>query len=272
MIPAGRGIFMQPYRIVIVISILLTVTIIALYIHFFVINKSNDHQKPLLTAQAEGGPPPAKKTSTVKKGEKSLPLTDLPSLNNSDDFIQENLKSATPLPEFRNWLKEKDIIRRFVAIVDNMVNGESPAANLKFLKPEKAFQVIKNKNDLILDPNNYIRYDRMITIITSLKTQTLINLFQQIEPLLDEAYQKLGYPEKNFRPAFFHALRVVLEIPIISSPIFLEKKVITYSFEKQELENLNPAQKQILRLGPENILKIQKKCREFIGLLNSGSD
>ncbi|MCK4942138.1 MAG: DUF3014 domain-containing protein [Candidatus Aminicenantes bacterium] len=269
MIPSSRGISMQSYRIIIVISILLTVTIIALYIHFFVINKSNDHQKPLLTAQAEGKPPPAKKPSTEKK---PLPPTDFPPMNNSDNFIQESLKSASPLPEFRNWLKEKDIIRRFVAIVDNMVNGESPAVNLKFLKPEKTFQIIKNKNDLILDPNNYIRYDRMITIITSLNTQTLINLFQQIEPLLDEAYQKLGYPGGNFRPAFFRALRVVLDIPVINSPILLEKKVITYSFEKQELENLNPAQKQILRLGPENILKIQKKCREFIGLLNSGSD
>jgi hypothetical protein len=263
---------MQSYRIIIVISILLAATIIALYIHFFVINKDNDHRKPLLTAQAEGKPPPAKKPSTEKKEEESLPPTDLPPMDNSDNFIRESLKSASPLPEFRNWLKEKDIIRRFVAIVDNMVNGESPAANLKFLKPEKTFQVIKNKNDLILDPNNYIRYDRMITIIASLKTQTLINLFQQIEPLLDEAYQKLGYPGKNFRPAFFRVLRVVLEISVISSPILLEKKVITYAFKKKELENLNPAQKQILRLGPENILKIQKKCREFIGLLNSGSD
>jgi hypothetical protein len=263
---------MQSYRIIIVISILLTITIIALYLHFFVINKSNDSEKPLALVQQESKPPPSDQLP-AEKAEKDLQLfPDLPPLSESDTYIRDALKNASSILEFQNWLKEKDIIRRFVAVVDNIVNGENPAANLNFLKPEKNFQIITHKQNLILDPNNYIRYDRTASIFDSLKIKTLLNLFYHIEPLLDETYQKMGYPGQYFRPALMRAIDIILDIPIIKVPIFLQKKVITYSFENQEFENLSPAQKLILRLGPENIRKIQKKCRDFGALIRPHTD
>lgn len=193
-------------------------------------------------------------------------------MNESDTYIRDALKNASAIAEFQNWLKEKDIIRRFVAVVDNIVNGESPAANLNFLKPEKGFLVITHKNNLIFDPNNYIRHDRTVSTFDSLKTRTLLNLYYHIEPLMDRTYQKMGYPGKTFRPALFRAIDVILDIPVIETQILLQKKVITYTFDNQKLENLNPAEKLILRLGPENIRKIQKRCREIKILLQSRAD
>lgn len=272
MIAANREIPMQSYRVVIIISVLLAIAIIALYLHFFVIKKGNDTEKPLLTVQQESQSPPPENSPAEKADRDLPPLPDLPSLKESDNYIRNALKNASAILEFQNWLKEKDIIRRFVAVVDNIVNGESPAANLNFLKPEREFQVITHKNNLILDPNNYIRHDRAVSLFDSLEIKSLLNLYYHIEPLLNETYQKMGYPGKNFRPALSRAIDVILDIPIVETPILLQKKVITYSFENQELENLHPAQKLILRLGPENIRKIQKRCRELRVLLQSRTD
>ena len=263
---------MKSYRIIIVVSLLLAATVVALYIHFFVIKKSNNSIKPLHSVQNEKESP-SSENAPVEKAERSLPLpSDLPPLNKSDTYIRNALKNASPFREFQNWLKETDMIRRFVAVADNMVNGENPAPNLNFLKPEKDFQVIAQKHNLIMDPNNYIRHDRTILIFESLDIKTLVDLFYRIEPLLDETYQKMGYPGQSFRPVLIRAVEIIMDIPVVEDPILLQKKVITYSFLNQEFEKLTPGQKLILRSGPNNIRKIQKKCREFNRLIRSPAD
>ncbi len=44
-------------------------------------------------------------------------------------------------------------------------------------------------------------------------------------------------------------------------------KVKTYRYVDPKLEALSPAQKQLLRMGPENAQKIQAKLRELAGVL-----
>jgi hypothetical protein len=36
-----------------------------------------------------------------------------------------------------------------------------------------------------------------------------------------------------------------------------------YSYAKPALENLSPAQKQLLRMGPDNVKRVQIKLREL---------
>jgi flagellar basal body-associated protein FliL len=262
----------KSYRIIIVVSLLLAAIVVALYIHFFVIKKSNNSIKPLYSVQNEKESRSSENTP-VETAERNLPLPfDLPPLNESDAYIRDALTNASPFREFQNWLKETDIIRRFVAAVDNLVSGENPAANLNFLKPEEDFRVIAQKHNLIMDPNNYIRHDRSISIFESLDIKILLDLFYRIEPLLDETYQKMGYPGQHFRPVLIRAVEIIMDIPVIKDPILLQKKVITYSFLNQEFEKLTPGQKLILRSGPNNIRKIQNKCREFNRFIRSPAE
>ncbi|MCK4835692.1 MAG: DUF3014 domain-containing protein [Candidatus Aminicenantes bacterium] len=256
---------MTSYKVIIIVSIILVLLVTALYINFFVIPKKSEPQKQLTPTHKENIP--AHPPTSVKQ--KSLsPMPALPALNESDDFIREYLKTYSSQAIFQKWLKPKDILRRFVAIVDNIARGEIPSTSLTFLNPDKPFKVIKKTNHITLDPENYRRYDLLINIFVSLDTGALMVLYDKLRPLLEEAYKELGYPEKQFNDTLLQALRVVMDTPIIQSPVSLEKQVITYSFKDPRLEALTPAQKQIFRTGPENIRRIKKKCREISRELN----
>ncbi|MBE0664719.1 MAG: DUF3014 domain-containing protein, partial [Candidatus Aminicenantes bacterium] len=64
------------------------------------------------------------------------------------------------------------------------------------------------------------------------------------------------------------AIEQLLQVPSIYKDVKLEKKVLSFAFADVNLENLNPAQKQLLRMGPGNTARIRKKLRELAAGLN----
>jgi hypothetical protein len=50
---------------------------------------------------------------------------------------------------------------------------------------------------------------------------------------------------------------------VVEGPIVLEKKIMSYALADPKLEELDAAQKHLLRMGPENLQLIQAKLREL---------
>jgi len=184
-------------------------------------------------------------------------------LNNSDEKIRELLKNCSSKSEFITWLKNKDLIRKFVAIVNNISKGTTPAPNLEFLSPDKKFKVIFENGKTKIDPICYKRYKIYSNVFTSIDTQKVALLLKQLTPLLDEAYKELGYPEEKFKDSLFEAFSVLMSTPVVYGEIYLRKKVISFAFKDPKLEKLNAAQKHLLRMGPENVKEIHTKLKEI---------
>lgn len=257
---------METYKKIIWGSFVVILIIIPIIIYFFFIkNKTPSPPSPLpITSDSESCTPPSllKKITEKKEIPESAPLNI--DLNNSDGMLQKLLKDYSSHKGFKKWLKNKDIIRRFVAVVDNISRGETPAPHLEFLLPPAKFMVIKRGDNLYLDPTSYKRYNSTAEILVSLDSQKLVELYRELEPLTEEAYKELGYPEKIFNETLFQAFSVLLNTPVYEGDILLEEKVITYAFKDRGLENLSAAQKHLLRMGPRNTKKIKAKLREII--------
>ncbi len=88
-------------------------------------------------------------------------------------------------------------------------------------------------------------------------------LLKQLNPLLDEAYKELGYPEEKFEDSLFEAFSVLMSTPVVYGDIYLRKKVISFAFKDPKLEKLNAAQKHLLRMGPENVKQIHTILKEI---------
>ncbi len=56
---------------------------------------------------------------------------------------------------------------------------------------------------------------------------------------------------------------LLIGTPIPNDPIAVVPKGIGYAFADSRLENLTAAQKQLLRMGPENARTIQRSLREI---------
>ena len=209
--------------------------------------------------------PPAGVKPGEEKESPAQPPVKLPSLDQSDDFIRQTLKSLSPHGKITDWLKSKNIIRVMTAAIDNIAAGKSPRAHLGFLFQGQVFPINEKADKIYLDPKGYERYDLLADAFVSLNTGRTIQAYEKAKPLLQDAYRELGYPQKDFQATLIQAIQKVLEAPIVEKEILLkeEGKGVNYLYVDEGLEGLNEVQKHMLRMGPKNTRKIQQKLREM---------
>lgn len=260
---------MEPYKRIMWGSIILA-GIAALWLigYFFFIQESPKSLKPSTQAKEKASPPLS--TPQVKeaaqKGDQQTPPLEI-ELKNSDDKVRELLQGCSSHPVFTRWLENQDLIRRFVAVINNIANGDSPAAHLEFMIPLEKFLVIEKKGRLTINPESYRRYDLAGAVFSTLDSKRLVDLYRQLYPVIEEAFKELGFPEKNFDDILIQALKALLKVPIVEGDILLEEKVTSYAFKDPRLEKLNNGQKHLLRMGPGNVKKIHRKLKELVDLL-----
>ena len=88
-------------------------------------------------------------------------------------------------------------------------------------------------------------------------------LYQKTLPLALEAYRELGYLDQPFGAIFVKAIDTLLRTPVVAGRIALNADSVNYTYVDRRLEVLPPAQKQLLRMGPQNARKVQNKLREL---------
>ena len=72
-----------------------------------------------------------------------------------------------------------------------------------------------------------------------------------------------GFPAEDFDNALIASLDMVLATPVIRTPQALERDVVTYHYVDESLENLPPLQKHLMRMGPDNLERLQAVVAEW---------
>jgi len=184
-------------------------------------------------------------------------------LNDSDDVVRLRGVELSSHSALTQWLKSKDLIRSFVAAVDNIASGETPRTHITFFKPDGEFDVVVRDGIIFIDPASYKRYNLVADVFSSLNPKATVRLYWLLSPTLQEAYKELGYPNKVFQKTLVMAMAEMLKVPILDQNIEVEQEVVAYKIVDPRLESLNPTQKHLLRMGPENVEIIQAKLREL---------
>ena len=195
----------------------------------------------------------------------------LPTLDHSDRLVRRSIKDLSTSPALSEWFSIDHLIRRFVTLVDNISRGKVPRKQMAFFTPKGSFQVMKSKGMLIIDPKSYQRYDVYADFLSSIDSARAADLYRRLEPIINQAYQELGNPQSRFDIVLFQAIGHLQKTPIIEGGIALIRPSVMYKFNAKELEDLSPAQKQLLRTGPRNTRIIQKKLSSIADAIRSNS-
>jgi hypothetical protein len=117
---------------------------------------------------------------------------------------------------------------------------------------------------LTITPESFRRYDRFAALVESLDARAVVEAYRTIQPRLDEAYRALGRSEGGVDTALDIALQALIATPVPVAPVaVVPGKGATYAFRDPALERLSPPQKQLLRMGPDNMRVIQARLREI---------
>jgi hypothetical protein len=188
-------------------------------------------------------------------------------LDESDPVVREFARAVSADARFGQWLQTKELVRKFVVAVDNVANGQSPKPHVDFFSPTGGFKVITGPGETFVDESGYARYDPVAEVFVSLDTPGAVRLYRGLKPLIRQAYRDLGYPDTDFEDALVKAMAELLGTPVVKGRIRLENKVMSYAMTDANLEGLSAAQKQLLRMGPKNVERIQKKILDLAAAL-----
>ncbi len=240
--------------------LLVILAAVALY-YFLVIRKPSPGDVPA-DVVLETVVPTEEEVLTGAAKPSSLDFPAVP-LDESDAAVREFALALSSHPSFAKWLQSKELIRKFVAAVDNVANGVSPKPHIDFFSPAGEFKVERTIEGTFIDAAGYSRYDPAADAFRSLDNEALVRLFRALKPLFQEAYADLGYPGADFEETMVRAAVELLRTPVVEGPIRLEMKVLSYAMADEALENLSAAQKHFLRMGPRNMGLVQAKIREL---------
>src|SRR5690349_16474810 len=156
----------------------------------------------------------AESRPAVTQAPPAPPAEPLPALDGSDAFIRQLVGTFSSHPQLVSWLATPDLVRTFVAIVDKIAIGASPAKNAPFARPTQPFRVAGTGQSVRVDPASYARYDTLANVIESVNVDGAAKAYARIKPLCEEAYRDLGYPDGDFDKKMSLAIARLLDTPV----------------------------------------------------------
>ena len=190
----------------------------------------------------------------------------LPDLAGSDSLVRELVGALSRHAEWLAWLAPEELAISFVRSVGAVAYDEPPQNGLEPLRPEDGFSVVRRGQRFYPAETSYRRYDLAAEVFDSIDVAGAAGAYERLEPLFERAHDELGYPGE-FGDTLELAVTKLLATPIPDGPPELRLRVISFEYVDPALEGLNPAQKLLLRLGPENGERVRAKVRELYGAL-----
>jgi hypothetical protein len=195
------------------------------------------------------------------------PAIALPPLAEMDPVVRGLLSALTAQPELLKWLATDDLLGSMATAIDRLARGESPARDLAVLRPEQPFTTAGRDGALRVDPTGYARYTPLVQAVTTIDTARLAAAFTTLRPRLAEAYAAQGHPEGGFDDALARALGTIVSTPDVPADAALVPGVGGYQYDDPAWQRLPPAQRHLLRMGPDHVRAVRDATSRFAAAL-----
>ena len=212
--------------------------------------------QPAVTQQ-----PVAEVTATVDPFS-NLP-DQLPVIDESDDLVDQVLVGVLSGRAFSDLVIIDSFIQRLVLTINNLPEKKLPLAHIPFEFPEGMFIVAGDEGNRRISANNYQRYAPYLDLLENTNPDTVIRVYVYLYPLLQTAYQQLGYPTAYFNDRLVYVIGHLLETPNPDDPLVLMQPSVLYTYADVTLENLSAGQKILLRMGKEQRTRVMSALRNY---------
>ncbi|HMN75583.1 MAG TPA: DUF3014 domain-containing protein [Burkholderiaceae bacterium] len=175
-------------------------------------------------------------------------------------------------------LQIDDFPRRFAATVDNLGRA-SASPRLWPVNPTPGRFTTRTHGDVTtISADNGQRYLPFVLLVESVDMRRAVATYVRLYPLIQKAYEELGFPGRHFNDRLVEVIDLLLAtpeieaplkvaLPTISGPVLPDRPWVLYEFDAPELKALAAGQKILLRMGPVNERRLKAKLAEIRGLV-----
>ncbi len=202
-------------------------------------------------------PPPI---PAVEPAEEIQPL---PPLDESDGEIRDEAVAVVGPEAVATYLAPVDIVRKLVVTVDNLPR-DKVAMRLRAVPDLPGRFVASGPEDaVVLDEANFVRYRPFVDVVSTVDSVQVASLYRHFYPLLQQAYEDLGYPGQPFHYRILETIDDLLDAPEVGAGTRLVRPKVLYEFADPGLEARSAGQKMLMRMGPDNAAIVKAKLREI---------
>lgn len=186
----------------------------------------------------------------------------LPSLAESDQVMLDALAGLLGSDRVMKFFYGRQLIHKFVAVVDNLPRRKLPVAVVPVRRASGAFIVEGSPDAWTISPQNAARYSGYAAFAEAVDAGKLADIYIRFYPLFQQAYEEMGYPGKYFNDRLLVAIDDLLSAPLASKPVRLVRPGVFYLYADPALEARSSGQKILMRIGAADAVKIKKKLDE----------
>lgn len=184
-------------------------------------------------------------------------------LDLSDKAIKQGLITALRAPLLSTLIVNDSILANMVASVNNTAQGTLPENVSLLTPPATEFSVFKQADNQFITPESFTRYNVYAQTFAEIETEDMLALLDQYELQIMAQFEQIALPNAKFTSTLINAINRLLDTPTVNLPIPVISDSAMYKFANPQLEALLPAQKQLLRMGPDNMRLVKAKLREL---------
>ncbi|MBL8349076.1 MAG: DUF3014 domain-containing protein [Burkholderiaceae bacterium] len=208
---------------------------------------------PQLAAASEPAPPPPDPSEDAGA---------LPALDESDLVFARWLEEVLGR-EGMAQLRINGFARNFVATVDNLGRESAPSRLWPVNPAAGQFETESRDGRTVIGADNTLRYTPFVILVESVDPARLVAVYRHAYPLLQQAYESLGYPGRTFHARLLAVIDQLLAAPEpegeievlpveVRGPRPLTQPWRYLAFADPALEQLSAGQKLMVRMGPVN--------------------
>ncbi|WP_313078898.1 DUF3014 domain-containing protein [Pulveribacter sp.] len=194
----------------------------------------------------------------------------LPPLAQSDDAVRQALEGLLGAQQAATWLQLDGFVHRAVATVDNLARPQA-SVRLWPVQPTAGRFAVDGPPDAqtqTIAADNAGRYRAFVALAESVPQDAAVKLYARLYPLLQSAYEELGYPGRYFNDRLVAVLDHLLATPEPGQPLAVQltrvegevastRPWVRYEFADPKLQALSSGQKMLLRMGPDNARRLK---------------
>jgi hypothetical protein len=183
----------------------------------------------------------------------------LPDLESSDDLMTKALDKLLNNPSLMSIFINDQLINNIVVTIDNLPRKQISMRLMPIKKAPGTFITTNIKDETLISLENNARYTEYVKFAEAIDPQLLVELYVQLYPLFQKAYEALGYPDQYFNDRLLFVINHLLITPdIVEQPALYQPKYF-YLYADEDFESRSIGQRILIRIGSDNRTIVKSK-------------
>jgi hypothetical protein len=235
------------------------------------------NQEPAPEVRALPAPPPPEPVAAASSPAAAALVVPLPEPKVAEGPLDEAgvgaaLAALVGPQAQRSLLISDGFVQRFVITVDNLGRDHAPPRLWPVQPMAGRFQVIERDGRSYVNSDNAARYTPWVLLAEQIDPGAAVALYGRMLPLLQGAYEELGYPGQRFHTRLMTVIDQLLATPVapelvpltlveVKGEVPSERPWVRYEFADPALESASAGQKIMLRVGAVNQRRLKAQLR-----------